>query len=331
MLISQVVVAGVADDGAVLHRVEVAADEDVLHAGGGDEDVAQLGRLVHRHHAQALEHRLERLGRLDLGGDHARAHAGRAHGHAAPAVAVAGHHDRLAGQEHAGGAQDAVERRLPGAVHVVEVPLCLAVVDRVDRVLELAVGGHGAQSLHARGGLLRAADHLRGQLVVVLVHLEDEVGAVVQGERGLEVQGAIDAPVELVDAQPVPRVDRDALGGQRRGYLVVGAERVASRPAHLGAGGDQRPHQDRGLLGDVQTAGDAHALERQLALRLLAQGHEHWHAGLGPFDAQAPRVSQLQVGYFVVHEISFFVAFASSSSSCQALTTGRRQLQAIAT
>ena len=40
-------VANVADDGVVLHLAEVLADEDVLAAGGGHEDVAAGHGVLH--------------------------------------------------------------------------------------------------------------------------------------------------------------------------------------------------------------------------------------------------------------------------------------------
>ena len=60
-----------------------------------DEDVAFLGGLDHRHHAEAVHRGLEAADRVDLADDHLRAHAGGAGGDAAAAPAVAGHDDGL--------------------------------------------------------------------------------------------------------------------------------------------------------------------------------------------------------------------------------------------
>src|SRR2546430_4617243 len=62
-------VAGVGEDGAVLHGGEVLAVEDVDVAGDGDEDVAFPGGALHGHDAKAVHRRLERLDRIDLGHD----------------------------------------------------------------------------------------------------------------------------------------------------------------------------------------------------------------------------------------------------------------------
>ena len=65
--------------------------------------------LGHRHHPEAVHDRFQRLQRVDLGDDHVAAQPLGPHGDAAAAPAVAGHHDRLARDQHVGGADDAVQ------------------------------------------------------------------------------------------------------------------------------------------------------------------------------------------------------------------------------
>ena len=84
----------------------------------------------------------------------------RAHGDAASAPAVAGNDQLQSGEQQVGGADDAVERGLAGAVAIVEEMLGERVVDGDHRELERAVLGHGAQTNDAGGGFFRAADHV---------------------------------------------------------------------------------------------------------------------------------------------------------------------------
>jgi hypothetical protein len=63
-------VADVADDGLVLHLRHVVVGDDVLVAGGGDEDVGLVGGVVHRDHAVAFHRGLQRADRVDLGHPH---------------------------------------------------------------------------------------------------------------------------------------------------------------------------------------------------------------------------------------------------------------------
>ena len=71
--------------------------------------------------------------------------------------AVAEQHQRAAGQQQVGGAQDAVERRLAGAVAVVEGALGARLVHRDHRAGEPALRLEPAQAQQPGGGLLRPA------------------------------------------------------------------------------------------------------------------------------------------------------------------------------
>ena len=63
-------VAAVADDRAVLHGREMLAADDAGVAGDGDEDVADRGRLGHRHDGETVHRRFQGPDRIDLGDDH---------------------------------------------------------------------------------------------------------------------------------------------------------------------------------------------------------------------------------------------------------------------
>ena len=65
-------VADVADDGLVLHPRHVIGGDDVLVAGGGDEDVGALDDRLQRPHFESFHRRLQRADRIDLGDDDAR-------------------------------------------------------------------------------------------------------------------------------------------------------------------------------------------------------------------------------------------------------------------
>ena len=116
-----------------------AAGDDVLVAGRGAEDVADLRGLAIGMHLEAVHHGLERPQRIDLGDDHVRAHAVGARGDAATDPAVAGDDEPLAGEQDVRRADDPVDRRLAGAVAVVEHVLRHRLVDGDDREAELAL------------------------------------------------------------------------------------------------------------------------------------------------------------------------------------------------
>jgi hypothetical protein len=157
-------VARVGEQRAVLHALEMGVREHVAVAGHGHEDVAARRRRQRRHHLEALHARLERTHRIDLADDHLSARAARAQRHALAGPAVAEDHQRLAGEQQVRRAQDAVERRLAGAVMVVEEALRARLVDRDHRAGEPALGVECAQPHQSRGRLLGAADEPVEQL-----------------------------------------------------------------------------------------------------------------------------------------------------------------------
>jgi len=63
----RVEMAGVGENGTVLHHLEVLAVDDVDVAGYRHEDVALAGGLPHPHDSEAVHRRLESLNGIDLG------------------------------------------------------------------------------------------------------------------------------------------------------------------------------------------------------------------------------------------------------------------------
>ena len=147
-------VADVAHDRLVLHPRHVRRGDDVLVAGGGDEDVGLLEDFVERFHLVALHRRLQRADRVDLGDDHPRALAPQRFRAALADVAEAAHDGDLATDHHVGRPVDAVDQGVPAAVEVVELGLRDGVVDVDRREQQLARLDHLVQAVHAGRRLL---------------------------------------------------------------------------------------------------------------------------------------------------------------------------------
>ena len=82
-------VAGVGEDGAVLHGLEVLGGDDAAAAGDGDEHVPGLRCLPHGHDLKAVHHSLQRADRVGLGDDDLGPQTLGPHGDALAAPAVA--------------------------------------------------------------------------------------------------------------------------------------------------------------------------------------------------------------------------------------------------
>ena len=135
-------VAGIAEDGAILHVLERRRVNDLAVAGNRDPHVGEASGFGGGHDAVAFHVGLESLERVDLADDDVHAHALGAQRQATAAVAVTGDDDRAAAEQAVGGAHDAVERGLTGAVVVVEAVLGVCVVDVEDGVAQRALRSH---------------------------------------------------------------------------------------------------------------------------------------------------------------------------------------------
>ena len=76
--------------------------------------------------------------------------------------------------------------------------------------------------MHAGGRFFGATDDAFCVLGLVAVNANDEVGAIVEGERGLELKRLVDAPVEVLGGLAVPGVNGVALAGEPGGDFVLG-------------------------------------------------------------------------------------------------------------
>ena len=294
-----VVVARIADYRAILHHREVAARDHVAHAGRGNEHLAESRSFRHGQHLESVQVAF----RAAIGSTSVittRAPMPRARvAVPRPQWPEPRYHQRLAGQQDRGGAQDAVEGRLSGAVYIVEVPLRFRIVHGDHRVQQLAVVGHRLQALDAGGGFLGAAADPARQLGKARMDTEDEIRAVVEGQRRPALQRGVDAPVELVDRQPVPGEDADPFRGQRGGHVILGGQRIAARPRDLGARRAQRTDQHRGLFGDMQAARDALSGQRPAGLVAALQvGHDR-HPRLRPADLESAPIGQGRISNLV--------------------------------
>ncbi len=277
--------AGVGQDGAVLHDGEISGVDDVLIAGDGDEDIADFGGVAHRHDGEAVHDRFQRPNRFYLCDDDIGAHAAGAQGDAVAAPAVAGDDDFLAGPQDIGGPGDAVKGALAGAVAVIEEVLGLGVVDGDDRVFQRPGGGHGPETDDACRRLLGAADDFTQQLGALGMQNSHQVGAVVHGQLRLDVEGGHDMFVIGLIILALDGVGGNAVYGQRRGDVVLGGQRIGAAQHQVGAAGFQSKARLAVSDGDMETGGDADALERLLFLEALGDEFQDGHFPPGPGDA----------------------------------------------
>ena len=318
-------VARVGEDRAVLHALHVLAADDALVAGRGHEDVADLGRLRHRQHLEAVHDGLERLQRVDLGDDHVRAHALARASRRRGRTSRSRRRRTSSGEQHVRRADDAVDRRLAGAVAVVEQVLRLRLVDGDDREAERAVALQRLQPDDAGRRLLGAADDVAELLAPVRVEHADHVGAVVHRDLRLVVDRGLDVLVVRVVVLALDREDGDVVLLDERGRdVVLRRQRVRRAEDDVGAAGLQRAQ--RGSRSRSSRAGRPRCGSRRAAARARSARGSRASTGMlpvGPLDPAHALAGECEVLHVVAscrgHQPSSLVESspqATSSRSC---------------
>ena len=109
----------ITDDGIVLHLEEVGASEDVLAAGGDDENVGSGAGFFHGGHLVSFHAGLQGVDGIDLGDNDTRAEAFQRLGASLSNIAITGDNGDLSSQHDIGGTLDSINKRLPASVQVV--------------------------------------------------------------------------------------------------------------------------------------------------------------------------------------------------------------------
>ena len=133
-----------------------------------------------------------------------------------------------------------------------------------------------------------------------LVEEEGDVAAVIDDKLRPEAVRTDDGlpskvPV-LFEGFALPGENGNSGGGDGGGGVVLGGENVTGGPADLGAEGDERLDENRGLDRHVQRPGDTNTGERLRRTEFFANGNEAGHLMLGDGDFLATPVGEFDVG-----------------------------------
>ena len=265
-------VAAVRDQDAVLQEHERLGRDAVDRARRGDQDVRIRERLLERADAVAVHVRLERRDRVDLDHGHAPAGATGRPREPFPDPAVADDAELAAGEGQVREPVDRRERRLAGAVAVVEQVLAERVVGRDRRERELSGRLHRAQPRDAGRRLLGHAREPCRDLGPVLDDPRRQLGAVVDDDLRLRVGDGEQVGVELVARGAVARVHLDPARDERGADRVLRRARVRAGGDDLRAGVGEQRRQVRRLRLEMDDDRDAtaRAAPRRRAARARA-------------------------------------------------------------
>lgn len=243
------------------------ANQNVTAASGGNEDLADLGGLLHGGHLETSHGSLEGVDGINLGDEHTSTHTLESESTALANITETSNNTNLASNHHVGGALDAVNEGLAAAVQVVELGLGDRVVDVDGRNKELALLEHAVEVVNTSGGLLRDTVAVGEHLGVLGVDQVSEITTVVKDKVQLLIvlegnELLLQAPVVFLLGLALPGEDRHTGGSNGGSGVVLGAEDVAGSPGNLSTEGGQGLDEDSSLDGHVEAASNAGALER---------------------------------------------------------------------
>src|SRR6056297_10363 len=274
-------VTDVADDRVVRHLLEMLAEDDVLVARRGDEQVAFLTSAFHGRDFETFHRGLQSVDGVDFGHDHATAITLQRVGTALADVAVTTNDGNLTSQHDVGGSLDSVSQRFAATVQVVKLRLGGRVIDVDGGNLQGPLTVKDFQAMNTGRGFFAQTADVHQQLWEAIVNHGGQVTTIVQDHvqrlARREVQRLLDAPLELLVRHALPGVDWDASGSDCGRGLVLGAEDIAATPSDFRTQLHQRLNQHGSLNRHVQASSDASTLQRFLLAVFLTKRHQTWH------------------------------------------------------
>ena len=243
-------VSDVGDDGIFEHDLEVLAGDDILVAGGGDEDVGAGGGVFHGRDFETSHSGLEGVDWVDLGDKNASSvrpqslralEAAHQNGssyqmwqlttYALSDIAVTSNDDNLSSKHDVCGTLNTVDKGLAASIVVVELALGDGVVDIDGGDLELALPVHTVEVVNTGGGLFGETPDSGKELWVFFVNEGGEITTVVENQ--VQRLAAVETLDRLVNTPEVfllglalPGEDGNACNGNGSSGMVLGGEDV---------------------------------------------------------------------------------------------------------
>ena len=299
----------VADNGIVLHDLEVLAGQDISATSGGNKDLTKRSSLGHGEDLVAGDGSLEGVDGIDLSDDDTGTHGAEGHSTTLSDITESGDDGGLASNHDIGGTLDSVNEGLAASVKVVELGLGDGVVDVDGGDKELAILEHLVEVVDTGGGLLRDTEASLKELGVLVVDKGGKISTIIEDEVELAVilegkELLLEAPVVLLLGLTLPGEDGDTDGGDRSGGVVLGGEDVARSPGALSAESGEGPiaqrlafvqstlpvsgvhilDEDSSLDGHVETTSNAGTGKRLLSSVLGTGLHQTGHLVLSELD-----------------------------------------------
>jgi hypothetical protein len=147
-------VTDIANDGVILHLLNMFGTDDSGAAGGSDEHVCLAAGLLHGGNFVTFHGGLESVDGINFRDDNTGSEGAERLGGSLTDVTVSSNDGNLTGNHDVSSALDSVEKGLTASVQVIELGLGNTVVDVDGREFELALGQTLVKVVDTSGGFL---------------------------------------------------------------------------------------------------------------------------------------------------------------------------------
>src|SRR5438132_1600951 len=209
---------------------------------------------------------------------------------------------RRASQQKVGRANDAVNRRLPGAVTIVEKVLGIGVVHGNDRIAQHAFFGHRPQADHASGRLLRAAQHAIEHVLPLGMQDAYQVRSIIHRDVRPVIDRRQNVAVISVAVLSLDGEHRNPVIAHQAGRdIILRRKRIRRAQHHISAAIAQADRQIRGFRRYMQAARNTDAFQRLVLNKFLADDLQNLHGLVRPFNPLLAEIGEVQVLDVTIH------------------------------
>ena len=275
---------GIGQDDAVFHVLHVFAADDILVAGEGDEDIADLSRFGHGHDFKPVENGFDGFDRVDFGDDDMGTEAFGTHSAALAAPAIAGDDDFLADDGQVRRAHDAVPRGLACAITVIEEVFAVRIVGCDHGELQFAGFVETVETVDASRRFFRAAEEVFHGIGPRRVQEMDLVAAVIDDDVRVMVQGFIEEIEVFFIGCAIPGIDGQTIFDESRCDVVLCGQRITAGHDDVGAGPVKDFSQISRLGFEMDADANRFVFKSLVGFQFVANGIEGRHMTIDPAD-----------------------------------------------
>ena len=271
------------------------APQNILITGKSQENITNLGSLIHRHYPEAIENSFNSLDWIHLGNDNIGTQALGTHSATLATPAIASNNYGLACNYQISGPHNAFPGGLACAITIVKEILAISIVSSHHREFQLASCLQCSIANNASSSFLRTTNNLWQQLTALIVETINQITAIIHNNIRLTIQCHINISIVFVHITAMMSKNSYPILYQSCTNIILSGQRIGSCSNNLRTCSLQYQSQISGLC--LQMHGHNHAnTSKRLGYGILLFNSIHyWHKILYPVYLIMTRWCQINI------------------------------------